>query len=64
LARTVAQQLREQLGATRVLAFGSLISKLMHNPTADVELAAWVIPDNQYMKGLGIALDSSPEILV
>lgn len=64
LARAAAKRLREELGATRVLAFGSLICRTWHNPSADVELAAWGIPDVEFMKGYGIALDSSPEILV
>jgi len=49
LARTAAKLLREKFGATRVAVFGALFERLKAGHSADIELAAWVIPEKQYL---------------
>jgi predicted nucleotidyltransferase len=52
-ARRAAQILREQFGATRVVVFGSLAHNLWYSERSDIDIAAWGIPDKDYLKAIG-----------
>jgi predicted nucleotidyltransferase len=50
-ARWAATQLK-QLGATRVVLFGSLLSPEFHEES-DLDLAVWDLPESLYFRALG-----------
>jgi len=64
LAHTAAQLLRERFGATKVVAFGSLIHPESFNIWSDVDLAAWGIPDNQFYQAVAAITGISQDFQV
>ena len=48
MARDAADLLREQFGATRVVAFGSLAHRETFTLWSDIDLAAWGIPPGKF----------------
>jgi len=55
VARTIARLLREEFGATRVVAFGSLTDDAWFGPWSDIDLAAWGIPADQFYRAVATA---------
>lgn len=64
VARTAAQLLRGQFGATRVVAFGSLARRDWFTPWSDVDLAAWGIPAQAFYQAVAAVTGLSPEFRV
>ena len=64
LARRAATILRVQFGATRVMAFGSLVHEGCFTPWSDVDIAAWGIPIEDTYQAIGVVMDMSGEIEV
>ena len=64
LARRAATILRVQFGATRVMAFGSLVHEGCFTPWSDVDIAAWGIPIEDTFQAIGVVMDMSGEIEV
>ena len=64
LARRAAMILRVQFGATRVMAFGSLVHEGCFTPWSDVDIAAWGIPLEYTFRAIGVVMDMSSEIEV
>jgi len=62
LARRAATILRVQFGATRVMAFGSLVHEGCFTPWSDVDIAAWGIPLEDTFRSIGVVMDMSREI--
>ena len=62
LARRAAKLLKEKFGATRVVAFGSLLREETFTPWSDVDIAAWGIPPFDTFKAMGEVMDLSTEI--
>ena len=62
LARRAAKLLKEKFGATRVVAFGSLLLQETFTPWSDVDIAAWGIPALDTFKAMGAVMDLSTEI--
>ena len=62
LARRAAKLLKEKFGATRVVAFGSLLEEETFTPWSDVDIAAWGIPALDTFKAMGEVMDLSSEI--
>ena len=60
LAQQFATLLREQFGATRVVAFGSLAHQAWFSPWSDIDLAAWGIPDDQFYRAVAAVTGISP----
>jgi len=60
VARTIARLLREEFGATRVVAFGSLTDDAWFGARSDIDLAAWGIPDDQFYRAVATATGLSP----
>jgi len=61
-ARVAAGLLKTDYGATRVIAFGSLVHATRFTPWSDVDLAAWGIVPALYYRAAGAALDLGLEI--
>lgn len=57
VARAVANLLRADYGATRVVVFGSLVRKTLFTPWSDIDLAVWGIKPEQYFSAAGAAMD-------
>lgn len=56
-ARAVAEMLRREYGATRVVVFGSLALKTAFTPWSDIDLAVWSIKPERYFSAAGAAMD-------
>ena len=63
-ARRAARLLREEFGATRVVAFGSLIHRDWFTPWSDIDLAAWGIPAEQFYRAVAAVTSISPDFEV
>ncbi len=61
VARTAADLLRERFGATRVVAFGSLVHQAWFTPWSDIDLAAWGIPASEFYRAVAIVTGLSSE---
>jgi uncharacterized protein len=61
VAREAALLLRQQFGATRVVAFGSLAHRLWFTPWSDIDLAAWGIPPERFFRAVASAMDLARE---
>jgi len=57
VARTAADLLRIEYGATRVVVFGSLAQKPLFTPWSDIDLAVWGIKPEQYLDAAGAVMD-------
>jgi len=57
VARAAARLLKTQYGATRVVAFGSLVHRSRFTPWSDVDLAAWGIAPEKYYSAAGAVMD-------
>ena len=64
LARTAARILREQFGATRVVAFGSLVRDAGFSRWSDVDLAAQGIPAHQFFSAVAAVTAISQDFRV
>lgn len=56
--------LREQYGADRVAAFGSLVHRDWFSKTSDVDLAVWGLESEDYFVAVAKLQDLSPEFQV
>ena len=61
VARVAAEALRQQFGATRVVAFGSLARRDWFTPWSDIDLAAWGIPPGTFYRAVAVVTGISPE---
>ena len=61
IARRAARLLKEQYGATRVVAFGSLVHRAWFTPWSDVDIAVWGIPAGKFYRAIGAAHDIGAE---
>jgi predicted nucleotidyltransferase len=61
VAQAAAELLRQQFGATRVVAFGSLVCREWFTPWSDIDLAAWGIPPEQFYRAVAAVTGISPE---
>ena len=61
LARTAANLLREKFAATRVVVFGALFKRIKCGHSADIELAAWGVPEKQYLAAAEMVANLNPE---
>ena len=52
LARTAAQQLRDQFGARRVVLFGSAVERSLFTQWSDVDLAVWGVPPERFYEAV------------
>lgn len=59
LAKGAAQLLREEYGAKRVVAFGSLAHGHWFTPWSDVDLAAWGIAPERFYAAVAAVTDLS-----
>ena len=64
VARAAAEILREQFGATRVAAFGSLAHRDGFSSWSDIDLAAWGIPSERFYRAVAAVTGSSLEFQV
>jgi uncharacterized protein len=51
-ARSAAQMLRQKFGVTRVVLFGSMRDRNIHE-NSDIDLAVWGLPESDYFKAVG-----------
>lgn len=58
-ARCVAEVLRQAFGASRVIAFGSLIEKGMFHERSDIDLAVQGISPERFFRAVAAALGVS-----
>ena len=61
VAQEAARVLRQQFGATRVVAFGSLARRDWFTPWSDIDLAAWGIPPEAFYRAVAVVTGISPE---
>jgi predicted nucleotidyltransferase len=64
VARAAAKVLREQFGATRVVAFGSLAHRDGFTLWSDIDLAAWGITPGAFYRAVAVVTGISPEFKV
>lgn len=64
VARAAAKVLREQFGATRVVAFGSLAHRDGFTLWSDIDLAAWGISPGAFYRAVAVVTGISPEFKV
>jgi predicted nucleotidyltransferase len=64
VARQVAQRLRREFGAEKVVIFGSLVRKSWFNQWSDIDLAAWGIPHDRFFSAVAAATSLSSEFKV
>lgn len=64
IARQSADILRDQFQAEKVVVFGSLVDRSRFHERSDIDLAAWGIPEMDYLRALGAVMDSTSEFLV
>lgn len=64
VARTAAELLRQQFGATQVVVFGSLVHDGCFTPWSDVDIAAWGILPKDTFRAIGAVMDLDLEIEV
>lgn len=64
LVPQLAQRLKEEFGATRVVVFGSLTCKERYTKWSDIDLAAWGIPPERFYKAVAIVTGVSEEFEV
>lgn len=58
VAKRAAQILKTEFSASRVVAFGSLLSENFHE-TSDLDLAVWGLPEKGYFKAVARLLSLS-----
>jgi predicted nucleotidyltransferase len=61
VAQTAAEVLRQQFGATRVVAFGSLARRDWFTPWSDIDLAAWGISPGAFYRAVAVVTGISSE---
>ena len=64
VARRAARLLKEQLGATHVAVFGSLVRKGSFHRRSDVDLAVWGLDERMYYRAVSRLLDLDPVVSV
>ncbi len=61
VARKAARLLKEEFGATRVVAFGSLLHSEVFGEWSDIDLAAWDLEGLEYFRAVARLQDIDPE---
>ena len=61
VAQAAAEELRQQFGASRVIAFGSLARRDWFTPWSDIDLAAQGIPPGAFYRAVAVMTGFSPE---
>jgi predicted nucleotidyltransferase len=61
VAQAAAEVLRQEFGATRVVAFGSLARRDWFTPWSDIDLAAWGISPGAFYRAVAVVTGISPE---
>ncbi|MBC8448729.1 MAG: nucleotidyltransferase domain-containing protein [Chloroflexi bacterium] len=64
VVRRATALLKEQFGATRVAAFGSLVHGHWFSRTSDIDLAAWGLPADDYFVAVAKLQDLSPDFRI
>ena len=64
LAKKAAELLKEQFGAQRVVAFGSIIKKDLFHLNSDMDIAVWGLDEKKYFRAVAklLELDSSQRV--
>lgn len=60
-AHKTASILREIFGATRIVAFGSIVHKTRFTPWSDIDIIAWGIPASEFYKAVAVVTGLSSE---
>ncbi len=60
VAQQAAELLRDQYGASKVVAFGSLAHGDWYTPWSDIDLAAWGIPADRFYSAVAAVTGLSP----
>ena len=61
VAHTTADLLRERFGATRIIAFGSIVHCAWFTPWSDIDLVAWGIPVSEFYRAVAVVTGLSSE---
>ncbi|GAB4263951.1 nucleotidyltransferase family protein [Deferrisoma sp.] len=64
VARRLAEALRREFGATRVVLFGSAVEARFFHERSDVDLAAWGIAEDEYLRAVSRCLAEDPRFSV
>lgn len=64
IARQLAALLRHDFGAERVVLFGSLTDRELFHDRSDIDLAAWGIPEKDYLKAVAAVTGFTPTFQV
>ena len=64
VARQAGQILKEQFGAERVVAFGSVLSSKRFHQRSDIDLAVWGLDEKVYYRAVARLLDLDETISV
>ena len=63
-AKRAAQLLKDEFGATRVVAFGSVLHPSLFHTRSDIDLAVWGLNEHEYYRALSHLLSLDPGISV
>ncbi len=64
LANKVAELLRKNFGATKVILFGSLLNRAWFTQWSDIDLAAWGIPKERYFAAVAYVTGLSQDFRI
>ena len=64
VAQTAAALLRQNFGATRVVASGSLAHRKWFSQWSDIDLAAWGISAHEFYRAVAVVTGLSPEFKI
>jgi predicted nucleotidyltransferase len=64
VARRAVALLKEQFGATQVIAFGSLVHGYWFSSASDIDLAVWGLRADDYFVAVAKLQDISPEFRI
>jgi len=64
IANSIARTLREDFGAKRVVAFGSIVEKERFSPWSDIDIAVYGIQSNLFYKAVSASIDISQDFHV
>jgi len=64
VAQRAADFLKQELGATRVMLFGSLCHRKWFSPSSDIDLAVWGLSHDDELVAIARLQDLSPDFKV
>jgi len=64
IAHAIAELLRENFGAKKVVAFGSIVDPKRFSPWSDIDIAVYGIQADRFYKAIAVSIDVSHDFHV